>query len=361
MADAQLARADILVETSVRCGECHVKMVEEWKTSAHSRSLTSKLFAAARKQASDGKTCDSCHAPLTRFLPRGEPAVEEGVTCDVCHNIKAVEIGPERGVATITVGDMIKYGPLCDAKKHYFHEMGCSPLHETAVLCAACHQWTRNGLPIYTTYADWKAGPYGEAGKECQSCHMPGVRAEVAEGSPPRDNVPDHSFLGTKGTLRKQAAWLTVELADRDGKLEVAATVHNRGAGHYIPSGSPGRRLVVVARLVDGTGKELSKGETSFGRRLVDASGKLAPHHRATKVGEDARIAPKKKRRQTIALGAVAAGTVHVELRWRPIDHKLAAQLEVAPGPDQVLLATRLAIRAKGAKMVLPKSKTVKP
>ena len=70
-------REDVFVHTSVRCGECHVKMLDEWKTSAHSRAMSSPLYRAARKQAPSKASCDRCHAPLSRYIPLGEPAVAE--------------------------------------------------------------------------------------------------------------------------------------------------------------------------------------------------------------------------------------------------------------------------------------------
>ena len=67
---------------------------------------------------------------------------------------------------------MVKFGPRCDLKDHYFHRMGCSPEHKEAEMCGACHWWEPKGVPVFTEYADWKAGPARE-GKPCQDCHMP--------------------------------------------------------------------------------------------------------------------------------------------------------------------------------------------
>ena len=68
--------------------------------------------------------------------------------------------------------------------------------HTEAELCGSCHWWEPKGVPVFTEYADWKAGPAAAKGAPCQSCHMPKERAAIATGSPVRAGVPHHGLLG---------------------------------------------------------------------------------------------------------------------------------------------------------------------
>ena len=150
------------------------------------------------------------------------------MTCDVCHTLKGVETRPGSAAFTLAADDNVRFGPRCDAKDHYFHRMGCSPIHEEAKFCAGCHLYYRAGgdgqpLPIYTEYEEWLESPYAEIGRSCQACHMPGARGEIARGSPLRDGVPHHGFFGRDGKLRQRALTLQLEVAERDGRLQVTA------------------------------------------------------------------------------------------------------------------------------------------
>src|SRR5450631_4497876 len=83
----------LFLHQAIRCGECHEKMVKEWKTSAHSRATSDPLYRALAAQAGAGE-CTRCHAPLMSTEGKAHPAAAEGVTCQVCHSIKAVEPSP---------------------------------------------------------------------------------------------------------------------------------------------------------------------------------------------------------------------------------------------------------------------------
>ena len=114
--------------------------------------------------------------------------------------------GADGGNFRLAVDDMVKYGPRCDLKDHYFHRMGCSPEHREAALCGACHWWEPKGIPVFTEYADWKAGPEAAKGTQCQDCHMPKERAAIAVGSPVRTGVPHHGLLGLAQDLARARA-----------------------------------------------------------------------------------------------------------------------------------------------------------
>jgi len=180
-ADAGTA-SRIYLYASTRCADCHDKMFGEWQKSAHARSASSRVFAAMRTTARDDN-CYVCHQPLANYAAPPS-AAKEGVTCDVCHTLRSVkniepfdsdgfaldEPGPKFG---LSVQDPIRYGPYCELEDHYFHRMGCSPLHRKSELCAACHQSRWDGRGIYTTYREWQGTRYARRGVQCQDCHGP--------------------------------------------------------------------------------------------------------------------------------------------------------------------------------------------
>ena len=311
--------AKVFVTGAGRCGECHGKMYDEWEGSAHARAATSTAYRAAVAAAKDA-TCDRCHAPLAEVTERDVVATE-GVTCDVCHTLRRPAPAANPAGLRLAVDDMVKFGPRCDLADHYFHRMGCSPEHREAVLCGACHWWEPAGLPVFTEYADWRAGPAADTA--CQGCHMPAARAALAVGSPVRAGVPDHGMLGAAADLRRRA--LALEVSSHDDAaadaLVVDVTVTNATAGHHVPAGLPERRLVVRVAVAG----EVQTRE--LGRVLVDAAGGDAPFWRAARVASDTRIAPRAAWRGRFEFRA--RGPVAVEVVERSLSDAVARELGV--------------------------------
>ncbi|MCE9574373.1 MAG: hypothetical protein K8W52_14595 [Deltaproteobacteria bacterium] len=331
------------VRTSVRCAECHGKMADEWRGSRHAGSASSPLYL---QLAHGDEACASCHAPLAALLGPDDLAGKEGVTCDVCHTISKVDLAAQPRF-TLAAWDMVKYGPLCDAKDHYFHRMGCSTVHALAELCGACHQRvlaTASGeVPLYTTYDEWKQSAYPAEGWVCQDCHMPGVRAPAAEGEPPREGVPDHGFFGG-GDLRKDAAKLELSSHALDGGRVFEAAITNY-AGHDMPSGFPGKRVVLRVIARDRAGKEVARHEQAFGRRLVDDHNQPTAYAGAVRVASDDRLKPKERRAITLFEGHALSGATALEadLVWQSIDPVLAAPLGVAV-ESRTIVHTRMKV-----------------
>ncbi len=162
------ASAALFVSPSLRCEECHGRIFGEWKLSAHAQAERSTLYQAMRSKAESAEAsgCDRCHAPLAAVAPS---VAGEGVGCDTCHSIRQADARVEGGGYVLSLTDNVKYGPLCDAKAHYFHKMGCSPLHNESMLCAGCHLWYRRSgaegdrvgteVPVFTEYHEWAKSP----------------------------------------------------------------------------------------------------------------------------------------------------------------------------------------------------------
>ena len=311
--------SDIYVHDAPRCADCHDAMFQQWQGSAHARAASSPVFAAMRRSVDDRAACDVCHRPLARYRAAA-PAVAEGVTCDVCHTLR--EITATKTPAPrfeLEVAQPVKYGPYCELADHYFHRMGCSPLHRKSALCAACHERQGDGSRVYTTWSEWRETRYAERGVQCQDCHMPAVRAPIAEGGAVRDRVGDHRVALPAG-----GASLEVSARAEGEALAVTAAVVNKGAGHHLPTGSPDRRLVVRAVALDPAGREVGRAEIGLNR--IPAGGREVGVVRLT--------------------GAPAAGALRVELVRRAMDPAIAAGLGVEPPADQVMLSAELPYRA---------------
>jgi hypothetical protein len=321
-ADAEAKK--LFVHGAGRCGECHEKMFDEWETSAHADSATSPTYKAAVVEAKD-PACARCHVPLEDALPR-DVISSEGDTCDVCHTMRDPVPTKDGGTFTLAIDDMVKYGPRCDLKDHYFHRMGCSPVHTKGEICGACHWWEPKGLPVFTEYADWKAGP--AAAKPCQDCHMPGEPALIATGSPKRANVRHHGLFGKAADLRQRAVKLQVTAKG----TEVTVALANTGAGHPIPAGIPDRRIVVRVTTLDPAGNQVAVQVRELGRVLVDAAGDPAPFWRAVKVASDTRIAPGATWKQSFSVPGAATVQVDVVHHYGQEDLPMAsAKLRVHP------------------------------
>lgn len=262
------------------CSGCHSEIYSQWNGSLHSFAhkdpVYQKLFLIASMETNRefDSFCSKCHAPIANVL--GEvPTYDNyvvsevagsGVSCDFCHTVNASS-GIGNG-AFISNPGKVKYGPLNDSFSA-FHETAYSELHTKAEFCGMCHDVYHpfNGLPLETTYTEWKEGPYNET-TPCQHCHMtPGVTefkqnpGRAATGGPVRDHVSTHYFVGGNALLtelkgseehekrakqRLQSAAkveiLKVETVNETVNLKVKVT--NVGAGHKLPTGLTEARVI---------------------------------------------------------------------------------------------------------------------
>ncbi|HEX9101437.1 MAG TPA: hypothetical protein VF997_04500, partial [Polyangia bacterium] len=326
------------------------------------------VYVAMRQQAGDGAGCDRCHAPFAGHADPAEPGAHEGVNCDTCHSISAVDERPQGAGFSLHTQENVKLGPLCDAKDHYFHKMGCSPLHKEGRFCAACHLLYRDAggarLPVFTEYEEWRDGPAAAEGLDCQSCHMPAVKGlEVARGWKPRPFGHDHGLLGRDGNLRRRALRLRLEVGAAAGGVHVAASVTNVGSGHAVPSGLPGRRVVLRVVCVDQKGQEQSRAEREYARVLVDAAGRERPFYAATHLLRDERIGPRASRDERFELLAAQSGSVQVQLLWREVPAAWSAELGVAATGEQLLAEAKVpfVLPSVGARPAPPRIVTLEP
>ena len=324
------------LHAAARCAECHGELYAQWKESRHARAATSDLYLRTRKAAGTGE-CMRCHEPLARLVESDHPASRDGVNCDTCHTMAAVDMSSDSATFRLRPEERTKYGPLCDAVDHYFHKMGCSPLHGEAQFCAACHRWSNalgdgTKVRLLGEFDEWRESSYAKKAVSCQDCHMPWQVAPVAAGAATRVNASHHGFWGEVGDLRKRSLTVKTTIKQTGKQLGVELRVKNSGAGHYVPTGLPEHRVVLEATLRDTADRELDRAERVYAKNLVDDTGRPALFFSAAKQASDTRIAPDEERTETLEFALPEdATTVKVRLVWMDMASELARTLAYEP------------------------------
>ncbi|MCW5978135.1 MAG: hypothetical protein KIT09_08655 [Bryobacteraceae bacterium] len=326
------AGADLApISSSEVCGNCHRAIHTAWKASAHARAMESRLFQDALELAegvsgpSAKKVCLGCHAPLA--LRTGDLALKqkvswEGVTCDYCHSVRSVSTGKANPEATLEFS-LVKSGPLQGASSPA-HGAVFSDVHVSSLVCAPCHEYRNpQGLQVLTTYSEWQESRYGKEKAWCQSCHMGRVAGAVVD---PRVKasagamVNLHEMPGSRSVKQLAKAIQTRMRADRKGdKLEVAVEVANVGAGHYVPTGSPIRQLILDV-TADHYGGKGYRETRVYRRAILDRDGKAITHeHRAflegARVESDTRLAPGERRTENFSFAIPGGAPVQLKAR----------------------------------------------
>ena len=323
------ARAELRAPDSAEvCGRCHRAIHAAWKASAHAKATEDPMFQDALRLAEEQfgggarKACLGCHAPvaaMTGDLVLREKVSWEGVTCDYCHSIR--DVTSEAGNAKAKVEfSPVRSGPSRDASSTV-HGTAYSRVHTSSLACASCHEYKNTrGFPVLTTYTEWKNSPAAQEGRPCQSCHMYRVEGRVVEPRILRTSdakVNLHQMPGSdtlEQLTRTVAANLSV--AREGGQLKVVVSVTNRMAGHYVPTGSPLRQLVLELKVDSYDGQHF-RAERAYRRAVADEDGKpLDREHiavfRAARVLSDTRLAPGEKRNEEFAFPVPAGVSAQV-------------------------------------------------
>ena len=306
------------------CGRCHRAILEAWKTSAHSRAMESALFQHGLQVTektfgqATGWTCLGCHAPLAgliKDLSLQRKVSWEGVTCDYCHSIQAVSLSGANPKASLELS-LVKSGPFKDVVAPA-HATRFSAVHTSALICAPCHEYRNSlGFPVLTTYSEWEKTRYAKEGRDCQSCHMYSVAGQVVD---PRvlktadAKINLHQMPGSHSVeqlTRTVKAQLSTSWAG--DKLNVVVEVSNAAAGHYVPTGSPMRQLILEV-TADPYGGQRLRQEKIYRRIVADKQGKQLELEPYAFVGgartlSDSRLAPDEKRTENFTF-PIPAGT----------------------------------------------------
>jgi hypothetical protein len=281
------------------CGNCHPMIVSQWANNAHGGAISNARFFSLYNGTNMSGTvnvepgyqidfpgttgnCASCHAPsagvdgyLTTDMNAVRGVITAGVSCDFCHKVGGAHLDPVSGSVypnapgTLSLrvlrppdGDNIFFGPYDDIPDPDTY----LPLTQQSQFCAACHQFSFWGTPIYESYTEWLASPYADQGVTCQDCHMPPTGDEYYAlpevGGLPHspESIPSHLQLGAMNEdLLQNTVSMTVDIQEAGGQMMVTVAITNTQAGHHIPTDHPGRHLILSVQAFDGNGGSLAQ------------------------------------------------------------------------------------------------------
>jgi predicted CXXCH cytochrome family protein len=311
------------------CGKCHRAIHEAWKSSSHAQAMESRLFQDALEMAeadfgaTGRKTCLTCHSPLV--AQTNDSALQkklswEGVTCEYCHSMRQVNMTGPNPAAVLSLA-VVKSGPMQETKGSP-HGTVYSEVHTSSLVCAPCHEYKNaGGFPVLTTYSEWKNSQYAKEGKQCQSCHMLRVAGHVVDPKVARSSsaiINLHQMPGSHSLDQLTSAVKAQLSTAREGdRLKVTVDIVNAKAGHYLPTGSPLRQLVLEVRT-DVYGGEQLHQQRVYARNVADTHGTaLQREHfafvKGAKVLSDTRLAPGEKRTETFDFAVPASSQAQVK------------------------------------------------
>ena len=261
--------AGIDVDDPSVCAGCHAEVVREWRGSMHASAHhdadpiygAMRTLRMGREGAELATKCANCHGPRDPANPDSAVA-RQGVSCATCHALEGVERGEggrRRGAKALQWSPNGRLrGPhdvTSDAAPHPVGE--AAPwITDGETLCLACHGEMTNaqGAPTCTTGTEHQAAA-GDG--TCTHCHMPEVAGPRGAVST-RGTHRSHAFLGphTLWAEEPEPAFMASAVA-LEGTLEGEALelrITNQ-TQHAMPSGFPGRMVLVRARGLDAEGE----------------------------------------------------------------------------------------------------------
>ena len=299
------------------CGDCHRAIFDGWKRSAHATAMESRLFQDALKRAEADfgvrarKNCLACHAPvavLTGDLELVRKVSWEGVTCDYCHSIQEVTTTGGNPKAKVEF-TLVKSGPSKDLFSPA-HGTRFSPLHTSSLACITCHEYSNSqGFPVLATYSEWKNSTYGRSDVGCQACHMYRIEGDVVDPRVKRSatlTLNLHEIPGGHSIQQLNKAIKADLSTTREGdRLRVVVKLSNRGAGHYVPTGSALRQLILELQADSLAGHHFSE-QRIYRRTVADRSGTVLNREdlvfiKGARVVTDTRLAPNETKTETFS------------------------------------------------------------
>ncbi|MDH5680324.1 MAG: cytochrome c family protein [Spirochaetota bacterium] len=286
------------------CSVCHTEIYKEWEESTHASALNDiQYMAELSKKESPKWVCLNCHIPVqnqretkvthlqggnvmktvTKPNPGFDKAMQkEAISCATCH------------VRQDKDGESVIIGPY--ASKLAPHRVRPDAKANKAFLnniCMRCHNPTGEGLTEnLICWFDTKKELDEAQGllkkttgseQSCVSCHMPSVERRAV---PHMKNLPlrqgtKHHWVGG-GVPKWYSAYdkllergfesgldVTVHPVKNSkpgGKLPLKITLTNARSGHYLPTGDPERFILVIASLIDKSGKVTFKKKYRIGQ-----------------------------------------------------------------------------------------------
>jgi len=232
--------------------------------------------------------CAACHTPGAavdapystdpNMLARAD---KFGVHCDFCHKVADVILNPSNGLPFPNMPGVLSMDirrPFPEDKDRYQLFFGTFdddnvpeedtnlPLIRESRFCAPCHFGMFWDTLVYNSFGEWLASPYSDpvSGKTCQQCHTPAPT--ILDGTPITNVAPDkggverdpltihaHTFPGAANQKLLQNAVTMTTTARLEGEsIVVQVEITNDKTGHYVPSDSPLRHLILLVDARDG-------------------------------------------------------------------------------------------------------------
>jgi nitrate/TMAO reductase-like tetraheme cytochrome c subunit len=266
-------------ERPAACATCHTDIARQHEQAMMSQAYTHHwdeieyFELAVPHAAKDPKVagvraaCNGCHAPIA-FLagdippkpPSANSRANEGVSCDLCHTIEAFEGDTPFNFNWIATPGRVKQGNR-DGVQSPHHVTKNNAFIRTGDFCGTCHnEKSPYGTWVKATHLEWKEGPQGKAGIQCQDCHMPPAPGRSARMGSDLPDVRQHLFHGAHDP-GKLAGVIEVRVhpdvreAEPGETVKMTAVLVNAKAGHKVPTGSAEERMLWLdVRATDAKG-----------------------------------------------------------------------------------------------------------
>lgn len=222
-----------------RCAQCHPTQYEDWSASLHSKAMGPGIAGQYPPFSSSEKAgCDVCHAPMseqaeelrvsgewTANTKLNQNLQQEGVTCAACHLRKHQRNAPPQRTGKQDDSELEELSAALHGKPLR------TKFFETSEFCRGCHQHEANtlkisGNTIENTYIEWLKSPAYDAGKTCQSCHMPD-RKHLWKGIHDKE-------MTTSGVRIEHT--LSTENPKTGEVFRATLKLSNTGSGHRFPT-----------------------------------------------------------------------------------------------------------------------------
>jgi hypothetical protein len=181
-----------------------------------------------------------------------------------------------------------------------------------------------------STYSEWQASGAADRGETCQSCHMAVAEGDVVDPRIARDSEAEVNLHEMRGghsldQLHK-AIGVGIEPTRHADRLELVLRLKNKGAGHAVPTGMPGRRVTLELVVETEKGSSFNEQRT-YGRFYKDSQGRTIEHvaelfGQGVQLESDSRIAADEMRTETFDLevpaNEVAYATVKLHYEHAP-------------------------------------------
>jgi hypothetical protein len=238
---------------SSSCAGCHSSTFEEWQHSAHSNGYQNPVYLDKIKEYGSGTLCTQCHLPLAQ---QHNELTTSYIEDDYSRPVNEANAGWNLSLQLDSVGCAschVREGVIVGTKTaEQPHPVRNSATMQISKSCEKCHQYTFPGEqePAYNTYLEWKNSAYGNAGIECQTCHMQ------------KSTVIGEGYLNHDMSLPiSQGITVLVNLPSliiqRNQATELSVTLYNTGIGHAWPSSSPFVEKFLIIRIINDEGDKL--------------------------------------------------------------------------------------------------------